>query len=194
MAALGPGVGGPSPATSPRAASAPVRCASTKTWPAGALGCGRHAQAWGIPRRTGPGGLVVPPLSEQQRQAYRQPSRREASGYSLADHPQLANPQIRKVFDLLDARIRVLDPNVCQELLKLTIAYEAESNFVDIVPEVKRLRFSLNMPFAEPDDPRGIARNVAGFGRWGHGEVEFGVASSDCPLTRSHITPRSGCG
>ena len=72
---------------------------------------------------------------------------------------------------------RVLDPNVSQEMLKLTIAYKAETNVVDIVPQAKRLRLSLNMPFAELDDPRRIARNVAGVGRWGHGEVELGVAS-----------------
>ena len=118
-----------------------------------------------------------PQLSQEQRQAYRQPSRREAASYTLADHPQLGNPQIRAVFDLLDARIRALDPNVSQEVLKLTIAYKAETNFVDVVPQAKRLRLSLNMPFAELDDPRGIAKNVAGVGRWGNGEVEFGVAS-----------------
>ena len=72
---------------------------------------------------------------------------------------------------------RALDPNVSQEVLKLTIAYKAETNVVDIVPQAKRLRLSLNMPFAELDDPRGIAKNVAGVGRWGNGEVEFGVAS-----------------
>jgi predicted transport protein len=105
-----------------------------------------------------------PQLSEEQRQAYRQPSRREAAGYSLDDHPQLANPQIRAVFDLLDARIRALDPNVSQEVL-------------NIVPQAKRLRLSLNMPFAELDDPKGIAKNVAGVGRWGNGEVEIAVAT-----------------
>jgi predicted transport protein len=118
-----------------------------------------------------------PQLSKEQRQAYRQPSRREAAGYSLADHPQLANPQIRAVFDLLDARIRALDPNVSQEVLKLFIAHKAETNVVDIAPQAKRLRLSLNMPFLELDDPRGIAKNVAVVGRWGNGEVEFGVAS-----------------
>jgi uncharacterized protein with ParB-like and HNH nuclease domain/predicted transport protein len=118
-----------------------------------------------------------PQLSEEQRQAYRQPSRREAATYTLADHPQLANPQIRAVFDLLDARIRALDPNVSQEVLKLYIAYKSETNVVDIVPQAKRLRLSLNMPFAELDDPRGVAKNVAGVGRWGNGEVEFAVAS-----------------
>lgn len=83
-----------------------------------------------------------PQLSEEQRQSYRQLSRREAAGYSLDDHPQLANPQIREVFDELDARIRALDPNVSQEVLKLTIAYKAETNFVDIDPQAKRLRLS----------------------------------------------------
>jgi len=118
-----------------------------------------------------------PQLSEEQRHTYRQPSRRQAAGYSLADHPQLANPQVRAVFDLLDARIQALDPNVSQEVLKLYIAYKAETNFVDIVPQARRLRLSLNMPFAELDDPKGVAKNVAGIGRWGNGEVEIGVAT-----------------
>jgi predicted transport protein len=120
---------------------------------------------------------TAPQLSEEQRQLYRQPRRRQDAGYTLVDHPQLANPQIRAVFDGLDARIRALDPNVSQEVLKLYIAYKAETNFVDIVPQAKRLRLSLNMPFAELDDPRGLAKNVAGIGRWGNGEVEIGVAT-----------------
>ncbi|MFN9695763.1 MAG: hypothetical protein ACK52U_13405 [Synechococcaceae cyanobacterium] len=33
------------------------------------------------------------------------------------------------------------------------------------------------MPFAELDDPRGIAKNVAGVGGWGNGEVEIVVAT-----------------
>jgi predicted transport protein len=120
---------------------------------------------------------TAPQLSEEQRQLYRQPRRRQDAGYTLVDHPQLANPQIRAVFDGLDARIRALDPNVSQEVRKLYIAYKAETNFVDIVPQAKRLRLSLNMPFAELDDPRGLAKNVAGIGRWGNGEVEIGVAT-----------------
>jgi predicted transport protein len=57
-----------------------------------------------------------------------------------------------------------LDPNVSQEVL-------------NIVPQAKRLRLSLNMPFAELDDPKGIAKNVAGVGRWRNGEVEIAVAT-----------------
>jgi len=119
---------------------------------------------------------AAPLLSDEQRQRYK-PTKGQETTYTLADHPQLANRQIREVFEALDARIQALDPNVTQEVLKLYIAYKAETNVVDIVPQVKRLRLSLNMPFTELDDPRGLAKNVAGIGRWGNGDVELGIAT-----------------
>ena len=119
---------------------------------------------------------AAPLLSEEQRQRYK-PTKGQETTYTLADHPQLANRQIREVFEALDARIKALDPNVTQEVLKLYIAYKAETNFVDIVPQAKRLRLSLNMPFAVLDDPKGLAKNVTGIGRWGNGDVELGIAT-----------------
>ena len=77
---------------------------------------------------------AAPQLSEEQRQLYK-PAKGKETTYTVADHPQLTNPQIREVFDALDARIQALDPNVTQEVLKLYIAYKAETNFVDIVPQ-----------------------------------------------------------
>ena len=73
--------------------------------------------------------------------------------------------------------IRALDPNVTQEVLKLNIAHKAQTNFVDIVLQAKRLRLSLNMPFTERDDPRDLAKDVTGIGRWGNGDVELGIAT-----------------
>lgn len=35
------------------------------------------------------------------------------------------------------------------------------------------------MPFPELDDPKSVATNVAGIGRWGNGDVEIGVATLD---------------
>ena len=102
-----------------------------------------------------------------------------AAPYSLADHPHLAIPQIRTLFDALDLRIRELDPNVYQDVLKYYIAYKSETNFVDVIPQAKRLLLVLNMPYAELDDPNGVARNVSGMRRWGNGEVELGVATLD---------------
>jgi predicted transport protein len=62
-------------------------------------------------------------------------------------------------------------------VLKLTIAYKAETNVVDIVPQGKRLRLNLNMPFADLDDPKGLAKDVTDIGRWGNGDVEIGIAT-----------------
>lgn len=66
-----------------------------------------------------------------------------------------------------------LDPSVREVFLKLYIAYKVQTNFVDIVPQKRSLRLSLNIPFNEVIDPEGICRNVKGLGRWGNGEVEI---------------------
>ena len=72
-----------------------------------------------------------------------------------------------------------LDPCVSEEFLKLYVAYKAETNFVDVVPQAKRLRLALNMPFAEINDPKGLCKDVTGLGRWGNGDVEVGLKSID---------------
>ena len=73
--------------------------------------------------------------------------------------------------------------------LKLYIAYKAEVNFVDVVPQAKRLRLSLNIPFAEINDPRGLCKDVTNLGRWGNGDVEVGLeALSDLPYVMTLVT------
>jgi predicted transport protein len=68
-------------------------------------------------------------------------------------------------------------PSSTQEVLKLYIAYRAETNFVEVVPLGKRLCLILNMPFADLDDPKFLAKNFTGIGRWGNGDVELDVAT-----------------
>ena len=43
------------------------------------------------------------------------------------------------------------------------------------MPQAKRLRISLNIPFSEINDPRGICKDVSAVGRWGNGDVEIGL-------------------
>lgn len=117
-----------------------------------------------------------PQLSDEERLLYK-PNKDKKTSYTLKDHPQLSDPQIGEIFEVLDTRIKALDPNITEEVLKLYIAYKAETNFVDIVPQASRLRLSLNMPFAELDDPKGLAKDVSKVGRWGNGDVELGVAT-----------------
>lgn len=96
--------------------------------------------------------------------------------YSLEDHPHLAmGAPMRDIFNKLRTEILSLDPSVTEEVLKLYVAFKAETNFVDIVPQKSRLRLSLNMPFHELNDPKEIARDVTNLGRWGNGDVEVGL-------------------
>jgi uncharacterized protein with ParB-like and HNH nuclease domain/predicted transport protein len=124
---------------------------------------------------------AIPALSNGTLSAHR-PAAKKPGIYTLDSHPNLAQGQpMRELFEVLRKEILVLDPNVTEEVLKLYIAYKAETNFVDVVPQAKRLRLSLNMPFHELDDPEGLAKDVTNLGRWGNGDVEVGL-SSDASL------------
>ena len=97
---------------------------------------------------------------------------REESEYALSDHPHLDGGITRELFDALREEVLSLDECVKEVVLKLYIAFKAETNFVDVVPQSKRLRLSLNMDFPDVDDPRNLCKDVTGVGRWGNGNVE----------------------
>jgi predicted transport protein len=102
------------------------------------------------------------------------------SSYSIADHQFLSpDAPMRPLFELFRAEVLKLDEVVTEEFLKLYVAYKAETNFVDVVPQASKLRVTLNMPFPDIYDPKGICRNVANLGRWGNGDVEFDLFSKD---------------
>ena len=95
------------------------------------------------------------------------------ASYTLEDHAHLAvSSPMRPIFDAFRKAVLVLDPGVSEEILKLYVAYKAETNFVDVVPQKSRLRLSLNLRFHELHDPRGLARDVTNLGRWGNGDAE----------------------
>lgn len=99
--------------------------------------------------------------------------------YSIDDHPHLAAGAMRTLFEEFRQAVLALDPCIREEFLKLYVAYKAETNFVDVVPQAKRLRLSLNMPFHELDDPKGLCKDVSNLGRWGNGDVEVGLSNLD---------------
>lgn len=38
------------------------------------------------------------------------------------------------------------------------------------------MRLSLNLRFADVNDPKGLCKDVTGIGRWGNGDVEIGIS------------------
>jgi uncharacterized protein with ParB-like and HNH nuclease domain/predicted transport protein len=101
------------------------------------------------------------------------------SGYTISDHPNLQSETLKEVFQAFRKEVLELDQCVTEEFLKLYVAYKAETNFVDVVPQKNRLRLSLNMEFSEINDPKGKCKDVTGVGRWGNGDVEVSLSTLD---------------
>ncbi len=116
----------------------------------------------------------APTLPAEVLQAHR-PT--QVTGYAIADHPYLLTGPMRDLFEAFRKEVFVLDPCVTEEILKVYVAYKAETNFVDVVPQAKRLILSLNVALPEIDDPHGVAKDVAGLGHWGNGDVEVALSS-----------------
>ena len=127
------------------------------------------AQVWTVPS------LPVDVLS-----SYRPAKAVAGADYGIEDHKQLAEGgRSRQLFEALRKQVLALDPCVTEEPLKLYIAYKAETNFVDVIPQAKRLLLSINLEFHELHDPSETARDVTNISRWGNGNAEVGLESED---------------
>jgi uncharacterized protein with ParB-like and HNH nuclease domain/predicted transport protein len=126
----------------------------------------------------GVGVWPAPKLPQDILDAYRTTSD-VVTAHAIDDHPNLVTPNMRVVFEAFRKQVLALDPCVSEEFLKLYVAYKAETNFADVVPQAKRLRISLNMRFADVNDPKGFCRDVTNVGRWGNGDVEVGLSNLD---------------
>jgi uncharacterized protein with ParB-like and HNH nuclease domain/predicted transport protein len=120
----------------------------------------------------------APKVSAEAWASYAVKAQTAAPTYTLADHPYLTGPML-DLFQQFRTHVLNLDSSVREEILKLYIAYKTTTNFVDVVPQATRLRLSLNMRFDEVYDPTGICRDVTNLGRWGNGDVEVGLTSTD---------------
>ncbi len=99
-------------------------------------------------------------------------SPKSTTGFTIEDHPNLLPPQRRELFERFTSEVLALDPAVTRTFLKLYVAFKAETNFVDVVPQVGRLRLSLSIPIEALNDERDLAYDVSGKGHWGNGPTE----------------------
>ena len=113
-------------------------------------------------------------LSAESLAPYRtQPERRQVETYTIENHQHLAERSAsRPLFEMFRREVLALSPVVTEEFLKLYVAYKAETNFVDVVPQASLLRLSLNMRFHELHDPKDLATDVTNLGHWGNGDAE----------------------
>ena len=119
-----------------------------------------------------------PTLSAEILEAYR-PKQSARDSYNISDHPHLLSSQMGDLFEVFRKEVLALDPCVTEEFLKLYVAYKAETNFVDVVPQAKQFRLTLNLKFADIIDPKGVCNDVTNLGRWGNGDVEVRLSNTD---------------
>jgi uncharacterized protein with ParB-like and HNH nuclease domain/predicted transport protein len=120
---------------------------------------------------------VAPNMKNDVLEVYK--SKNVKQGYTIDDHQIIHTGAMHALFGTFRKEVIALDPCVTEEFLKHYVAYKAETNFVDVVPQAKRLRLSLNMPFSDVNDPKGFCKDVSNIGRWGNGDVEISLASLD---------------
>lgn len=101
------------------------------------------------------------------------------SEYSISDYQHLNNHETMELFEIFKEQVLKLDPCVTMEFLKRYIAFKAETNFVDLIPNAKGFRLTLNMQFNEIDDPKQKAQDISEKGRWGNGDISVKVNSKD---------------
>ncbi len=100
--------------------------------------------------------------------------------YTIEDHKYLSEDSpMRPLFDELRKRILNIDSSVSEEPQKLYVAYKSLTNFVDIVPQKKALRLSLNISFDKIKDPKEKCRDISGLGKWGNGDTEVKIDSNE---------------
>ena len=122
---------------------------------------------------------TAPKLDAATLAAYQPQKEAATGGCSIEDHPHLLTGSMREVFEAFRKEVLALDPCVSEEFFKPYVAYKAETNFVDVVPQAKRMKLTLNMPFAEINDPKSLCRDVTQVGHYGNGDVEVGLKSLD---------------
>lgn len=131
---------------------------------------------------------AAPCLPKDILQNYQKPTVKQGN-YTLDDHVQLADSApMRELFNQLRKEVIALDPSVTEDILKLYIAFKADTNFVDVVPLKSKLRLYLNLPFYDLNDPKKIARDVTNLGRWGNGDAEITISDiSELPYAMGMI-------
>src|SRR5690606_10087770 len=88
-----------------------------------------------------------PNLDESRLALYKEPeSSKEQGVYDITHYEHLQGDMLN-LYIALEKRVLNLDASVRVEFKKLYIAFKVQTNFLDIVPQKKRLRLSLNIDY-----------------------------------------------
>lgn len=119
----------------------------------------------------------APDLDNEALNVYKMPNSEDSTEYSIKQYEHLQNDMLA-LYQQFEKRVLNIDAVTKVEFKKLYIAFKAQTNFVDVVPQKVKLRLSLNMDFDKIKDPKNLCRDISGLGRWGNGNVEVNLRNS----------------
>jgi len=102
----------------------------------------------------------------------------EVKVYTEEDHLKSTNEEILSLYEEFKNQILSLDDKIEVVPKKKYIAFKASYNFIDVLPQKGKIKFWLNIPKGELNDPYNISRDVSEIGHWGNGDYEFSLNSS----------------
>ena len=120
-----------------------------------------------------------PSVSEDIVQQYKEEPSKKRNEYTFEHYSDSFSDETLRIYDELDKKIMNLDSCVKKEFTKLYIAYKAETNFVDVIPQKSALFLNVSLDYDKVNDPKGLCENIADKGRWGNGTTGIHLTSQD---------------
>lgn len=102
--------------------------------------------------------------------------------YTLDFHLNDKSDLVRQLFEHIRQGILALgasEGEIIETPNKLYVSYRHGKNFCEVQLMTKGLKLHLDIPTAELDDPRKMARDMSSVGHWGTGDTEVKVNSLD---------------
>ena len=99
--------------------------------------------------------------------------------YIEEDFLAVCSDEITTLYKELKNKILSFDDSIEITPKKKYVAFKAERNFIDVLPQKNKIKFWLNLTKGELDDPNNIARDVSEIGHWGNGDYEIQLSTSN---------------
>ena len=117
----------------------------------------------------------APNLSQDILDKYIPSKEKKEITYTLKTYVHLKD-EILELYQLLRKRILNIDASVKEEYKKQYIAFKAQANFVEILPQKSELFLYINIDPNKVDDPKKICKKVSNIGRWGNGDIRVVIS------------------
>lgn len=103
----------------------------------------------------------------------------EVKVYTEDDFLSVCSEEMKQLYTELKSKILSIDDSVELIPKKKYIAFKAERNFIDILPQKNKIKLWLNLSKGELSDPNKFARDVSEVGHWGNGDYEIHLSHSE---------------